>query len=287
MTTDTEAGVWGQDGTQAKPSRNFLSASIVGVLLLGLILGLAYFTPLGFTIFIYTVCLAMLPELRRAFARQGRVVSLIPLSAATIGMGVSVWYDGREGLIVALLIGAGGTIAWRLVDEWVEDSLHDALADVLALVWIPFFASFAALMVQSEGGWVRVFVLVAALAGNDTGALLVGMTFGRHRMAPKISPKKTWEGAIGGILIGTGAATGVWYLFMNEGEWWLGAAVGFAVTIAGIFGDLVESAIKRDTDIKDMGGALPGHGGVLDRLDSALLASPVAYVLFAEFLGTL
>jgi phosphatidate cytidylyltransferase len=287
MTTDTTAGVWGPGGVQANQSRNLLSATIVGILLLGLVLGLAYFAPAGFTVLVYLLCLAMLPELKRAFARQGRVLSLIPISAATIGMGVSVWYQGREGLIVALLVGAGGTIAWRLVDEWVEDSLHDALADVLTLVWIPFFASFAALLVQSEGGWVRVCVLVAALAGNDTGALFTGMAIGRHKLAPRISPKKTWEGAIGGIIIGTGAATGVWYLFMDEGEWWLGAAVGFAATVAAIFGDLVESAIKRDTDLKDMGGILPGHGGVLDRLDSALLAAPVAYVVFAHFLGTL
>lgn len=287
MTTEMTADVWDHNGVQAGPRRNFLSATIVGVSLLAVFLSLAYFSPLVFTILIYLICLAILPELKRAFSRQGRIISLVPISAATVGMGISVWYDGREGLIVALLIGAGGTIAWRLVDEWIEDSLHDALADVLTLVWIPFFASFAALLVQSEGGWVRVFVLVAALAGNDTGALLVGMAVGRHRMAPRISPKKTWEGAIGGILIGTAAATGVSYLFMDRGEWWIGAVVGFVVTIAAIFGDLVESAIKRDTNIKDMGSVLPGHGGVLDRLDSALLAAPVAYVLFAHFLGTL
>lgn len=287
MTTDMEAGVWGQGGVQAAPRRNFLSATIVGVLLFALVLGLARYSPLGFTILVYLACLAILPELKRAFAHQGRVLSLIPISAATIGMGVSVWYQGREGLIVALIVGAGGTIAWRLVDEWIEDSLHDALADVLTLVWIPFFGSFAALLVQSEGGWVRVFILVAALTGNDTGALFVGMAIGRHKMAPRISPKKTWEGAIGGILIGTGAAAGVSYLFMDRAEWWIGAVVGVAVTIAAIFGDLVESAIKRDTQIKDMGNVLPGHGGVLDRLDSALLAAPVAYVIFAHFLGTL
>lgn len=267
--------------------RNFVSATIVGVLLFAVVLGTAYYSPLSFTILIYLVCLAAFPEWKRALARQGRVISLVPISAATIGMGISVWFDGREGLIIALLVGAGGTIAWRLVDEWIEDSLHDALADVLTLVWIPFFGSFIALLVQSEGGWVRVFVLIAALSGNDTGALFVGMAFGRHKMAPRISPKKTWEGAIGGILIGTIAATGVAYFLMDEGEWYIGAAVGIAVTIAAIFGDLVESALKRDVDIKDMSGILPGHGGILDRMDSALLAGPVAYVVFAIFLGTL
>ncbi|MCJ7827505.1 MAG: phosphatidate cytidylyltransferase, partial [Demequinaceae bacterium] len=128
--------------------------------------------------------------------------------------------------------------------------------------------------------------LVAALTGNDTGALYVGMLIGRHKMAPRISPKKTWEGAIGGLLIGTGGAAAVSHWLMGE-EWWIGVVVGFGGTIAAIFGDLVESALKRDIAIKDMSSLLPGHGGILDRMDSALLAGPVAYVVFALFLGTL
>ncbi|MBN2176134.1 MAG: phosphatidate cytidylyltransferase [Demequinaceae bacterium] len=272
-------------GTTTK-GRNMGAATVVGLILFVVVVGTAYFAPLAFTIIIYLICLAALPEWKRALARQGRVISLVPISAATIGMGVSVWFDGREGLIIALLVGAGGTIAWRLVDEWVEDSLHDALADVLTLVWIPFFASFVALLVQSDDGWIRVFILVAALTGNDTGALFVGMLIGRHKLAPRISPKKTWEGAIGGIVIGTGLAAVVSYRFLEE-DWRMGVVVGFAVTIAAIFGDLVESALKRDIAIKDMSSLLPGHGGVLDRMDSALFAGPVAYVIFALFLGTL
>jgi len=287
MTTGKTADVWTQGGPSARSGRNFFSATVVGFALFALVIGVAYYSALSFTIIVYLICLSAYPEWKRALARQGRAISLVPISAATIGMAVSVWYDGREGLIIALLVGAGGTIAWRLVDEWIEDSLHDALADVLTLVWIPFFASFIALLIQPEGGWIRVFIFLAALSGNDTGALLVGMLIGRHKLAPRISPKKTWEGAIGGILIGTGAAAGVSYWLMKDEDWRIGVVVGAAVTIAAIFGDLVESAIKRDLGIKDMGNVLPGHGGILDRMDSALLAGPVAYVVFALFLGTL
>lgn len=287
MKTGTVSSVVVPGGSPARSGRNFVSATIVGVALFALVIGVAYYSALSFTIIVYLICLSAYPEWKRALARQGRAISLVPISAATIGMAVSVWYDGREGLIIALLVGAGGTIAWRLVDEWIEDSLHDALADVLTLVYIPFFASFIALLIQPEGGWIRVFVFLAALAGNDTGALFVGMIFGRHKLAPRISPKKTWEGAVGGFLIGTGAATGVSYWLMKDDDWRIGVVVGAVVTIAAVFGDLVESAIKRDLGIKDMGQVLPGHGGILDRMDSALLAGPVAYVVFALFLGTL
>jgi phosphatidate cytidylyltransferase len=288
MTTWTTPDVWGQAGGETPPParRNLRTATLVGVILFVLFAGSAYFSPAFFTILVYTFCIATYPEWKRALARQGRVISLVPITAATIGMGISTWYNGREGLIIALFVGAGGTIAWRLVDEWIEDSLHDALADVLTLVWIPFLGSFVALLVQSQDGWMRVFIFLAALTGNDTGALFTGMLFGRHRLAPRISPKKTWEGAIGGVIIATAAAAGVADVIM-DGDWKLGAIVGGAVAIAAVFGDLVESALKRDIDIKDMGGAIPGHGGVLDRMDSALLAAPVAYVVFATFLGTL
>jgi phosphatidate cytidylyltransferase len=288
METWTTPEVWDQPPVSPAQSqrRNLRLATLTGVVLFIVFAGSAYFSPVIFTILVYLVCIASYPEWKRALARQGRVLSLIPITAATIGMGVSTWYDGREGLIVALFVGAGGTIAWRLVDEWVEDSLHDALADVLTLVWIPFLGSFVALLVQSQDGWMRVFIFLAALTGNDTGALFTGMLFGKHRLAPRISPKKTWEGAVGGVVIATGLAAGVSYLLL-DGNWILGAAVGGAAAIGAIFGDLIESALKRDVDIKDMSSAIPGHGGVLDRMDSALLAAPVAYVVFAAFLGTL
>lgn len=274
------------DTQTRRGGRDLRLATIVGLGLFLLFAGSAYFSPLLFTVFIYVLCLLALPEWKAALARQGRVISLVPISAATLGMGFSTWHDGREGLIIALFIGCGGTIAWRLVDEWIEDSLHDALADVFTLVWIPFLGSFIALLVQSDGGWARVFVFIAAIAGNDTGALYTGMLLGRHKLAPRLSPKKTVEGAIGGVVIATAAAAGAAYLFI-DGEWKLGAAVGFGAAVAAIFGDLVESALKRDMAIKDMGNVIPGHGGVLDRVDSALLAAPVAYVIFAIFLGTL
>jgi phosphatidate cytidylyltransferase len=151
---------------------------------------------------------------------------------------------------------------------------------MFALMWIPFLGSFMMLLEVSDDGWQRFVVLLVAVAGNDTGALFSGMAWGKHKLAPRVSPKKTWEGAIGGVTLGVIVAALASYFFF-DGQWWIGAAVGFAAAVASIIGDLAESALKRDMDVKDMSGIIPGHGGILDRIDSLLVAGPAAYVVFA------
>ena len=287
MSTWNPAELFGtREAPEERPrGRNLWLATFVGILLFFVTVGAAWYTELGFTILVYVFCIAAYPEWKRALARQGRVISLAPIIAATIGIGISTWFDQREGLMVAVLVGCGGTIAWRLVDDWVENSLHDALANILTIVWIPFLASFLVLMEQAENGWMRVVIFMLAVMGNDTGGLFVGMLFGQHKMAPAISPKKTWEGAAGGLIAGTTLATVAAFILL-DGRFWIGTAVGVVSVVGAVFGDLAESALKRDIDIKDMSGLLPGHGGVLDRIDSLLLSAPAAFVVFAIFLGS-
>lgn len=283
MTSDTAS--WTAP-PQPPKKRNLWIATPVGIAIFGAVLASAYFSLELFTVVVYGFCIAAYPEWQRALQRQGRLISIVPIVAGTVGMGVSVHFGGREGLIIALLVAAAGSIGWRLVDVWVENTLHDALATILTLVWIPFMASFMVLMAQAEDGWIRVFIFVSAVVFNDTGALFVGMIAGRHKLAPRISPKKTWEGAVGGVLFGTGVAMALsWYLY--DGNWRIGMLVGLATCVAAIFGDLAESALKRDIQIKDMSGIIPGHGGVLDRIDAALLAAPVAFLMFAAIRGSL
>ena len=278
-------------GTREEPEerrggRNLWLATLVGLVLLVAALGLAKYSEFGFTAFVYTLCIAAYPEWKRALARQGRVILLTPIIAATIGIGIATSYGGREGLIVAVLVGCGGIVAWRLVDDWVENTLHDSLAGILTIVWIPFLASFLVLMEQAESnGWARVVIFILAVMGNDTGGLFVGMLFGQHKMAPSISPKKTWEGAAGGLVVAIALASGAAF-FLLDGRWWIGSAIGAVSVVGAVFGDLAESALKRDIDIKDMSGVLPGHGGILDRIDSILVAAPAAFVVFALFLGS-
>lgn len=267
------------------PKRNLWVATSVGTTILVGALFLAWWSPLAFTIGLYAVCILATFEWRSALRASGRRVSQWPITVAIIGMGVATWAGKSEGLIVALLVGCAGVVAWRVVDERIENTLADSLASMFTLLWIPFLASFFLLMAQAHDGWQRVFIVIFAVSGNDTGALAAGMAFGKHKMAPRVSPNKTWEGFAGGVLLGTVAASVLAY-FILDGDWKTGALAGAAAAVGGVVGDLAESAIKRDISVKDMSSFLPGHGGILDRIDSMLVAAPVAYVVFALLLGT-
>ncbi len=269
-----------------KGGRNMAVATSVGIGLLLVALFAAWFDARAFAIFIYAALLIAVLEWRSALLGQGRRVPVVPLVLATLGIGSATWFGRAEGLTVAVLVGLAGMVAWRATDERVENTLADSLASVFTLLWIPFLGSFMLLMEQADDGWQRIVVFVVAVVGNDTGGLFAGMTWGKHKLAPTISPNKTWEGLIGGVLLGTVAAT-IAAALLFDGRWWLGTLVGLACTGAAVLGDLAESTIKRDIEVKDMSSLIPGHGGVMDRLDSLLLAAPAAYVIFAAILGTL
>lgn len=266
--------------------RNMPVATVVGLVLLAATVGAAAYHKLAFAALLYIFAVGAVIEWKRALERHGRRIPVVPLIAATAGLGVATYYGKAEGLVVALLVGCAGVVAWRIGDERIENTLADSLAGVLTLLWIPFLASFLFLLELADDGWERVVIVVLAVVGNDTGALIAGVLFGRHKLLPRVSPAKTWEGAIGGLFLGTLAASGAAALFF-DGKWYIGAAVGFASAVAAVIGDLAESALKRDIQVKDMSSALPGHGGILDRIDSLLFAAPVGYVVFAVFLGTL
>ncbi len=289
--TDRENGIGGdaendQPAPAPKSKRDMRAAAIVGFSLLGLMLFTAWWHPLAFAVVVYGFCIGAAVEWSRALKFQGRRIPLIPIIAAIVGMGIATWYAKPEGLVVALLVGGAGVVAWRLSDERIENTLADSMAAMLTLMWIPFLASFVVLLELAEDGWIRVLILIFAVSGNDTGGLFFGSKFGKRPLLPRVSPSKTWEGFAGGVITGTSAST-VAAFFLLDGRWYIGAVVGLACTLAAVIGDLAESAIKRDINIKDMSSALPGHGGILDRLDSMVFAAPVAYVVFALFLGTL
>jgi len=269
----------------APPKRNLWVATGVGTAIFVAVLWGAWWNPLLFTVGLYVICIAATIEWRKALFASGRRVSQWPVTVAIVGMGIATWYAQSEGLIVALLVGCAGVVAWRVVDERIENTLADSLASMFTLMWIPFLASFFVLMEQAEDGWIRVFIVIVAVTGNDTGALSAGMAFGKHKMAPRVSPNKTWEGFAGGVVLGTVAAAVLAY-FLLDGNWVVGALAGAAAAVAGVIGDLAESAIKRDISVKDMSSFLPGHGGILDRIDSMLVAAPAAYVVFALLLGS-
>jgi phosphatidate cytidylyltransferase len=151
--------------------------------------------------------------------------------------------------------------------------------------YVPFMASFLLLTLSADNGPLRILVFVALTVGNDVGGYVAGVFFGKHPIAPSISPKKSWEGLIGSLILQVllGVAGFVWLL---DASWWQGVIAGVVLTITATAGDFAESAVKRDLGIKDMGRVLPGHGGVMDRLDSLIPNAFTSWALFTLFLGS-
>jgi phosphatidate cytidylyltransferase len=176
-----------------------------------------------------------------------------------------------------------GVMMWRLSDG-PDDYLRDMTAGVFAALYVPFLAGFAILMLLPDDGHRRLTVFFLVTVCSDIGGYAAGVAFGRHPMAPAISPKKTWEGFAGSALVCMiGGALSVQLLL--GGEWWQGLVVGAAVVLTATLGDLAESVIKRDLGIKDMGSLLPGHGGLMDRLDSLLPTAPIVWLLLSVFVA--
>jgi phosphatidate cytidylyltransferase len=233
--------------------------------------------------FLFVVLLAMgigVWEMVRAVGRDGGPrAPLVPLLGGTAVMVALAWYAGPEASTLGLVFTVLAVMVWRLADG-PHRYQRDLLTAILIAVYVPFLGSFAVPLVRPHDGALRVIVTLAAVVLSDTGGYVAGVFFGRHPMAPTVSPKKSWEGTAGSLVIAaTGGALLLHFLF--HVPWWHGALFGLGVSAASVLGDLAESLLKRDLRIKDMSSLLPGHGGLMDRLDSVLFAVPTAYVLFS------
>jgi phosphatidate cytidylyltransferase len=174
-------------------------------------------------------------------------------------------------------------LVWRLADG-PAGYQPDVSAATLIAVYVPFLAGFAALLAAEPDGHWRVLLMLAVVVLTDTGGYVAGVFLGRHPMAPAVSPKKSWEGLAGSLLAAAaGGAVGLPVLFGVD--WWWGVLFGLLVAGAAVLGDLAESLLKRDLGVKDMSSLLPGHGGLMDRLDSILFAAPAAYLLLGALAG--
>lgn len=223
-------------------------------------------------------CLGALWELDRGLRTRDLHLPLLPLAVGTVGMLVSAYTAGIEALLVAFVLTAGGVFVWRVVDGGGAAALQEATTGIFAGAYIPFLAGFLTIMLSKEDGAMRVLLVIALVVANDTGGYAAGILFGRHPMAPTVSPKKSWEGAVGSVLVAGAVGVGFAHWVLDV-HWWIGALLALAAVVGAILGDLAESMLKRDLGIKDMGTLLPGHGGVLDRVDSILLASPVVFAV--------
>jgi phosphatidate cytidylyltransferase len=232
--------------------------------------------------FAYIVGLAVvygIYELSRALAKSGVHTALVPLVVGGVAMLVSAWERGPNGLVVALLLTVCGVLIWRVADG-AEHYLRDATASTLILLYLPTLAGFAVLSVHASDGAARILAFVAVTVCSDTGGYATGVLFGKHPLAPIVSKGKTWEGFAGSVLF-CGLAGALFLTLTFHQQWWQGVLFGLAIAVTATVGDLGESMIKRDLNLKDMGTLLPGHGGIMDRLDSLLPCAAVAYLMLS------
>ncbi|MBO9578276.1 MAG: phosphatidate cytidylyltransferase [Microbacteriaceae bacterium] len=228
-------------------------------------------------------------ELSNAFRLKGRRVPRIPLLVVAVVGPVAGYFLGVGGLWAVTLAAVVVLLLWRVVEQLVPAFrvtpgalVRDLGAGAFTILYVPFLASWSMVLHAQPGGeWWLLGALVVVVA-NDTGAWAIGRFFGRHKMAPRISPGKSWEGFAGGLASAVVAGVLVGMLMWQQ-PWWVGVVAGLAFLVTGTLGDLAESLIKRDIGIKDMSSWVPGHGGVLDRLDSILPSLVVAFGLYSVF----
>jgi phosphatidate cytidylyltransferase len=258
----------------SRAGRDLPAAIAVSVVLIALIIVSLVYVKVAFLVVVGAAILVALWELGRALASNGTWLPAPPMAAGALGMLLGSYYGGPDVLAVVLAGTVLGCLLWRMPRGQVG-FVRDVSAAVFCLVYVPFLASFVALLLAPHDGVKRVMTFVAVTVASDMGGYAVGVVFGRHPMAPAISPKKSWEGFAGSAV----ACMAVGVVYLLDGDWWVGLVLGAIVAVAATLGDLVESMIKRDLGIKDMSNILPGHGGIMDRLDSLLAAVSVVYLV--------
>jgi len=221
-------------------------------------------------------------ELTRAFRTRDIALPLPPIAAGGVAMLALAYWSGEQAALAAFAVTVVVLVAWRLHGS-AAGYVRDLTAGVFALVYLPFLAVFVPLMLARPDGSRRTLIFVALAVCSDVGGYFAGILLGKHPMAPGISPKKTWEGLAGSVLAGV-AGGAILLATLLHGHLWQGVLLGAAAVAAATLGDLAMSMIKRDLEIKDMGSVLPGHGGVLDRIDSMLIVAPVAWLLLTVFI---
>jgi phosphatidate cytidylyltransferase len=260
----------------SRAGRNLGSAIAVGCILAAIILVPLLTVRQTFVAVLAAATAVATWELRDALRRGAGIE--VPLPVLLVGGQAMIWSSwpfGLRGLALSFAATALGCLVWRM-RAGAAHYLRDVSAGMFTAVYVPLFCSFVVMLTVAPDGVGRVLTFMLCVSASDIGGYAVGVLAGRHPMAPSISPKKSWEGFAGSLVAGmvTGAVT---LTLMLGGQWWEGALTGALLVVSATLGDLVESLVKRDLGIKDMGRLLPGHGGLMDRLDSMLPTAVVSY----------
>lgn len=269
---------------EQRAGRNLFLAIGSG-LLFGAVFVLALFlaTPL-FLVLVVVIVSITLVELATAYRQSGRRVPRVGVVLSGALVVLSTWFFGVHGLLIGLVGGLVIIGMWRFIEGVVTEVppktlLRDVSGGLFSVIYVAFLASFTLLLIAGQRGEWWVFTLIATVVVTDIGAYAAGVTFGKHKMTPRISPNKTWEGLGGALLFGVSAAV-LCSVFLLQLPWWTGLILGVLVVGTATVGDLTESLIKRNLGVKDMSSWIPGHGGFLDRLDSILPSTVPVYLVF-------
>jgi phosphatidate cytidylyltransferase len=276
-TTRAEARAARTARAPGRAGRNLPVAVGVGAVLGALVIASLFIRKEAFVVLAVLAIVVAVWELTEALAVRQMSVPLVPVAVGAIGMLVAAFSAGGQALAICFTLTGLGVIVWR-VAEGQDGAARDVAGGLLAAAYVPLLGGFTMLLLSPHDGPWRELAFVLMVVGSDTGGYVAGVLAGKHPMAPTVSPKKSWEGfagsVVGCVLLGVGTV-----VFLLDGSWWAGALTGLATVAAATVGDLGESLIKRDLGIKDMGSLLPGHGGVLDRIDSLLFAAPVVWLM--------
>ena len=266
-----------------KAGRNLPAAIASGVILGLLVVVSLVWVPWLFGVLAAAAILVALYELIGAFSFQRIRIARTPLFLAVPGIMAVAYLFGPTALLFAFGVGFVTVLMWR-IRRGSEHYVRDVGASIFALTYLPLMGGFTMLMLAADDGAGRIVVFIILTIGNDIGGYAAGVLFGRHPMAAHISPKKSWEGFAGSLLFQSLLGMGA-FVWLLDAPWWQGLIMGVVLTVTATAGDFAESAIKRDLGVKDMGNMLPGHGGMMDRLDSLVINAFAAWALFALFLG--
>lgn len=270
-----------------RAGRNVPVATAVGVTLAALVLVSLYTVVEAFVVLVTLAVVIGVYEVCHVLASRDIVVPVVPLMVGGAAMVVAAYADGTDALSVTLALTVLTVAAARITSPLElppERLVPDLMVSAFVAVYVPLLAASAVLMAASDDGPDRVVVFILAVVLSDTGGFAAGVRFGKHPLAPSVSPKKSWEGLAGSVVAATvGSAVAVPLLL--GAQWWQGALVGLVAVATATAGDLAESLLKRDLGVKDMGRLLPEHGGIMDRLDSLLPTAPVMALVLAAILG--
>ena len=264
------------DAINRRAGRKLGPSILVSLSLVALIWVSLAFQPIVFAGVVTLAVVLGIREISRAFAQVETNIPTNTLIAVSIGLSIATWVDGVEGLAVATAV-ALPILLINILRRGPEGFVRSATATTLALIYLPFLAGFIILLGHNEKGLEQVMTFVILVGCNDTFGYFVGVLIGKHLMVPNISPKKSWEGLAGSVVF-TMLGGALMFHYVLDIHWHIGAIVGLLIVFTATSGDLIESAMKRDLHLKDMGSLLPGHGGVLDRLDSVLLSAPALWL---------